>query len=86
MKQVFFYDQSYIEDVFSVVSPGPKSCLFFSRYLDIFPFFAKYFSGCFLHNSLDVVGEDIVGEDVVGEDVVGEDVVGEDVYVFFEKI
>ena len=27
--------------------------------LDLFPFFAKYFSGCFLYNSLDIVGEDV---------------------------
>ena len=27
--------------------------------LDLFPFLAKYFSGCFLYNSLDIVGEDV---------------------------
>ena len=34
VKQVFFSDQSYIEDLLSGASPGPKSCLFFSQYFD----------------------------------------------------
>ena len=32
VKQVFFYDQSYTEDLLSGASPAPESCLFFSQY------------------------------------------------------
>ena len=32
VKQLFFNDQSIIEDLFNGASPGPKSTLFFSKY------------------------------------------------------
>ena len=46
----FLYVSPYIAEIQDVVD---------NARLDLFPVFAKYFSGCFLYNTLEVVGQDV---------------------------